>query len=829
MMYLKQIVAERFGRLDSVTLGDLGQGLTVVLGPNEAGKTTFTSLVRHVLYGYPRKGAEPGYESGAGKRLGRLVFADDSGEWSVERTEGTHGGPVAVSTLSGPARPELYREVTEGVGRDAFRVVFGFGIEEMAQIESDRGEGLDILSRLSAARVGLGVSPADVRKGLSDRMSKLWLKGGQVPQLNELKSKIESVKKRLAELEAHSSEYSRQREELVALATKLAQARALRDSTAARARDLDALAQEIADLDERVSELDEQIAADRAELESSANALAHLSLDEVSVASAPAVMAVLEELSGFRQRLERARALEPQIEQKRTDSLRALVDAGCDEAAAASVDLGPETLSGFERWKTRLAGLEAQYALSERAAGAAADRAAAGAGAIKSSRAWLPALVFVLLGAVIALWGGISGDYVQAVLGLLVVATGVAYVVRIRSGRTAQGPTPEQSAAASSARAECERDRESLQLATLKWREWLAARGLAPESDDPSETAILIGAIKQHRESKLQSEDLAASRDMELRECEAFRARLAAAAASLDPGMAGVPFEDINTRAALLKGRIEQAVSAGGERSALTQQAERLERSIGDAERRIAAAREKAAALLDSRGLAGADSARVKAEQAHAANEARIAADACDDLMREHTALATTLDGEGLDSEMARLRLELSGLVERRDAAIDRYAVLAVAERLMAITQAYNERTRQPAVIKRASELFATITAGRYVRVVVPSDGGEFQVFDDASRATPSSKLSTGTAQQLYLALRIALIESLDETGPGLPVLMDDVFVNFDPERKLGAAKAVAELSTHRQVVVFTCHPETAALFDSAEPAHTALTMDRCS
>ena len=830
-MYLKRIVAERFGRLDSVMLGDLGPGLTVVLGPNEAGKTTFTSLVRYVLYGYPRKGAEPGYESDAGKRLGRLVFADNDGEWAIERTDGTHGGPVAVSTLAGAPRGGLDKEIIQGIPRDAFRIVFGFGIEEMAQIESGRGEGLDILSRLSAARVGLGASPADVRKTFSDRMSKLWLKGGQVPRLNEIKANIERIRKRLAELETQASEYSRQRDELSLLATRLQDARELRDSTASHARDLDAVAQELADLETRIEETSRQLAGDRSELEASTEALAHLTVDDALFSAAPAIVAVLEDLSAFRQRLERVRNLESQIEQKRTDSLRALSQAGCDEAAAVAADIGPETLAGIERWKTRLAGLEAQRVTSERNADAAADAAAAASvgGASGSKHASVPAVVFVILGVAIALWGTLTADYIQSVLGILVVGTGIAYVLRLRGVRPQSARLPELAAAAASASASSERDIDALEAAILEWREWLAAHGLHPASDDPSEAAILVAAFKQYRDDVFQAESLAASRDAELRGCEEFRGRLGAAAVAVDPGLATLPLQDITAVATGLRDKAEQASADNSARSALLQDVYRLERSIRDADQKVAAARDKATALLEARGLGGADIARVRAEQARAQAQAQAVADAYDDVMREHTALQTTLDTEGRDSEMARLRLELAGLQERRDEALDRYAVLAIAERLMAVTQAYNEQTRQPAVIKRAGELFATITAGRFVRVVVPSDGGEFQVYDAASRATPSSKLSTGAAQQLYLALRIALIESLDESGPGLPVLMDDVFANFDPERKLGAAKAVAELASHRQVVMFTCHPDTAALLGRVEPACATIEIDRCS
>ena len=91
-----------------------------------------------------------------------------------------------------------------------------------------------------------------------------------------------------------------------------------------------------------------------------------------------------------------------------------------------------------------------------------------------------------------------------------------------------------------------------------------------------------------------------------------------------------------------------------------------------------------------------------------------------------------------------------------------------------------------------------------------------------------TDELSRGTAEQLYLALRLALIGQLAEVGPGLPVLMDDVLVNFDEERRLGAAQAIADLARLRQVVVFTCHTETADILAEADPARVLLELDRC-
>ena len=119
------------------------------------------------------------------------------------------------------------------------------------------------------------------------------------------------------------------------------------------------------------------------------------------------------------------------------------------------------------------------------------------------------------------------------------------------------------------------------------------------------------------------------------------------------------------------------------------------------------------------------------------------------------------------------------------------------------------------------------MTGGRYASLAVPLGEGRMEVFDAHSGAHTSDVLSRGTAEQLYLAIRLGLIARMGEVGSGLPVLMDDVLVNFDPERRLGAARAIAQVATARQIVFFTCHPETAEAFADVADDHVRINLAR--
>lgn len=92
------------------------------------------------------------------------------------------------------------------------------------------------------------------------------------------------------------------------------------------------------------------------------------------------------------------------------------------------------------------------------------------------------------------------------------------------------------------------------------------------------------------------------------------------------------------------------------------------------------------------------------------------------------------------------------------------------------------------------------------------------EVADAVKTTRDPAHLSLGTCQQLYLALRIALLMEADNVGRAIPILADDILVNFDSARRVGAAEALAELARRRQVILFTCHEEIVETLRAADP-----------
>jgi len=66
---------------------------------------------------------------------------------------------------------------------------------------------------------------------------------------------------------------------------------------------------------------------------------------------------------------------------------------------------------------------------------------------------------------------------------------------------------------------------------------------------------------------------------------------------------------------------------------------------------------------------------------------------------------------------------------------------------------------------------------------------------------------STGLADQVYLAMRLAWTQDFAEHAEPLPLILDDVLVTFDPTRQLGAAKVILDIAQRHQIIMFTCQP----------------------
>ena len=82
---------------------------------------------------------------------------------------------------------------------------------------------------------------------------------------------------------------------------------------------------------------------------------------------------------------------------------------------------------------------------------------------------------------------------------------------------------------------------------------------------------------------------------------------------------------------------------------------------------------------------------------------------------------------------------------------------------------------------------------------------------------TPEKVLSKGTVDQIYLALRLAMVQCLSETGESIPLLLDDPFANYDDSRLEHTLRLLSRLAVKNQVVLFTCREDVVRAAQSVQ------------
>ncbi|MDQ8738664.1 AAA family ATPase [Paenibacillus sp. LHD-38] len=175
------------------------------------------------------------------------------------------------------------------------------------------------------------------------------------------------------------------------------------------------------------------------------------------------------------------------------------------------------------------------------------------------------------------------------------------------------------------------------------------------------------------------------------------------------------------------------------------------------------------------------------------------------ELLEQRGRLRQSLDLLLKEDEHQRLLVGREMTVAGLEKDAERYAILSISAALINRTKRIYEEERQPVVLRKASQFIAKLTDGKYIRVLTTPGEPGIRLESSERRIVDSGMLSRGTAEQVYLAMRMALAEEASR-GAKLPLMLDDVFVNFDRGRLQAVTSLLAELSCDRQIIVMTCH-----------------------
>jgi uncharacterized protein YhaN len=153
---------------------------------------------------------------------------------------------------------------------------------------------------------------------------------------------------------------------------------------------------------------------------------------------------------------------------------------------------------------------------------------------------------------------------------------------------------------------------------------------------------------------------------------------------------------------------------------------------------------------------------------------------------------------------------------------VEKYARLKIASIILSRTvEQYREKHQGP-LIRRASELFSLMTLGAFSQLRAEYDERGNPVLVGIRPQTDAQVtvdgMSDGTADQLYLSLRLASLEQYLEHNEALPFVVDDILLRFDDDRALATLKVLGELSRKTQVIFFTHHRHLVEMAETRSP-----------
>lgn len=138
---------------------------------------------------------------------------------------------------------------------------------------------------------------------------------------------------------------------------------------------------------------------------------------------------------------------------------------------------------------------------------------------------------------------------------------------------------------------------------------------------------------------------------------------------------------------------------------------------------------------------------------------------------------------------------------------IESYLIAKLSEHLLkTMVRTYQDEHQEP-LLARVTQNFSDLTAGRYERVKLNIlDQESYLTCTSKKGEVPVNQLSQGTRDQLYLSLKLALIEQMLEGQEPLPILLDDILVQFDEARAVKALEVLKNLSKKSQIIFLTHH-----------------------
>jgi len=881
-MIIKEIHIDGFGLFNGFSLTGLDNGVNILMGNNEVGKSTLLAFLRHTLFGYPDKRSKVSrYEPlNGGSHGGRIKAVLHSGKEAIfERYAGSKGGSIHLHYNGQETQnPGQWYQLLGNASAELYKNVYAFSLDELVDLGSLSESGVE--DKIFSVGLGMGnISIGEVESNIHKQTENIYTPRGKNQSIPQILKKIDGKKKRVQQIQQNMPQYQ--------------------DLTG-----------KTKDLEKEVNELDDQLKSWRNEANQLNNYLkcypyfitTNKADQALKVLPAPQdypekgieKLTELEEkektLSGKIRDLKNGTEEEKGIgelentagqitynaellEKKDTvEYLRknlekykqTLSDKKDEEQeirndnqaisqgiASISGNWAEEDISGFTGMAVHTNAIEGYKKIFENITNEKRDlEAQLKASEVRKSS--LNARAVVTFMSIIFFIGSVPGFYYGwYILGVALLLIALLLLL----GRNLLFSEEPDSELKKKLKEMEERDQQSQQ----EYQRYLEQQLMLTGSLSPEAALAIFRQIDQLKEQIRERDNL---KEKIRQQREPFIRQFESAVSELQD-LSAKTRQEKNTEIIVnqLVYEYDHAREQAEKTKNIQKELDRKKTALKNAESDMQEVRKEIDRLLTSIQAADRQDFRRKYEQnnqvekyIHQKNEAIQAieniagsgnAGEVIDYLRDHDKelieqkvrelnqeieekhqewqKKTSELGEKRnelkriegESELAEVMTELETERQRLQEAYKEWMTGKMALEILGEVKSKYEQEKQPEVIKNSSRYFNKITRGRYSKVRVALDDKEVAVYDSREASKKIHQLSRGTKEQLLMSLRLGFIEEYEKQAEPLPLIMDEVLVNFDAIRAGETAKILQEFGKNRQILMFTCHPTTHEHFES--------------
>lgn len=882
---LSELHIDGFGIFSNKHIEGLCTGINVLYGANEFGKSTLLAFIKRILFGFPRSSANINSYPAiyGGSYGGRLIGYLDNGESiTVSRTQGTHGGPVTISTgsykLTG--QDEL-NKLLGYITPKFYENVYAISLDELQELRSLNED--EVRSRIYGAGLGLGrLSITQIEDVFRKKSESLFKPPGSAQKMPTLYREIRQLEKDMIDIQKLMGKYDEKvgerdklTEDVDGVQEKLREINEQKISLQNKQKlystfcDYEDAQAELANLEEvpsfsedsleqleqlksSINGLDEQIREKEDDIRGFQVTIDGLIYDE-RILSCEAPITELQRLSekyiSAKDDIESEKVRRTNLESTITHSIGQIRRTWNIESIKNFI-LSHAQQEQIYSYISRFDEAEANISNAENKLGYHRETRDAMSPKLFTVGDFYKYAIYIVafLGLIGSILGAVFAEWWLLSLSVIIFLLGASVTLIIRRGGQIQITDLTEN---NLTKRLDEKLSEQEKLDT-EWHSFLASIDL-DENLSPNGAKEVIESIKNIRSNLLLLNDLDSRIERMQNTIDQVTKLHNEVAQCIDQTLItqdiGANIEVMVKELNVAKGKKLQKESADHNISEITQKMSRLKNSRDDIERKL---RE----YLASFAIADEDDFRRKFaifikrnELDRSINEYKrsmqttvgigehfnnfiesISLTSPEEIQSQLDELGSQLEeisekSDNMNRTIGELNVEIEQISSSNDLLTKQSEAELRKQQLRdfsrdwiksqiglfvlesAITK--YERTRQPEVIIAAEGFFGSITGDNYPTIIKRIDSEDLEILHTSGSSKGLMEMSRGTREQLYLAMRLGLIQEYEKRSESMPVIMDDILANFDDDRGPLAIQSMKKFAENRQVIVLTCHKNT--------------------